>query len=209
VRFPIGVVHRVDDVDAARRFLVERLGFAPKPREAPTVLENGALEIRLVADGETSVLTIEVRCPDVAAAATELAAWPGVDTSALEHRTSLWRVERRVVAPHGLHILLAHHFTEDELGILPELPISLEWEAPTLALVQRLLRWVPLAFRDSARRTVTRQAERRAIEADEVTVTHAHALPATIASTPAFQHASLRRAFVAEGLEPERWFGSP
>jgi catechol 2,3-dioxygenase-like lactoylglutathione lyase family enzyme len=209
--FAFAVIHAVDDVEQAAAFFRDVLDFREHSRGSDWAqVENGALTVRLVAAHRfaraPSDLELDLATPDVPAASAALLERKGLEPLMAPTWVSAERMEARLRAPHRVVLTLSRTFDEDALGILPELPTRLVWTEDAVAYTQRLLRLVPVSFREQSRRRVIECAETLAITAGGVTVDRDTALRALVMSTPAFQHEGLRAALRGEGIDPEPLF---
>jgi hypothetical protein len=203
------MVHGVTDLDAAERFFTGALSMPVRDRgEGWTLVDNASVALRLVRcrRGNTPhSLRLELVGNDLAEMAGELLQWDGVYETRPVTWVSTWRQEQWLCAPFALELILARNYDEDELGIVPPLPTNLGWEPTALSVVQDLLRHVPVALREDARRQVTRDAENRALAEGRVVVERDEAVDVLVRRTPTFQHELLRSELTRLGLEPERW----
>ena len=103
-------------------------------------------------------------------------------------------------------LTLTRDFNEDELGVFPPLPMSLDWDADAGRCIQKILRVVPLSFRQVARVRITEKAEMLAAEEGSVTVNLDCAIKALAEATPVFQHPSLVEGLLELGYEPHDYF---
>ncbi|MFO1349295.1 MAG: DUF2621 family protein [Gammaproteobacteria bacterium] len=209
MNFVTAVVHAVADLEGAAAFFMEALDFREQSRGLNAiVVENGALAIRLVAAGENRAgeLELEMTTADLDGAAAQWLQRQEVSQISAPAWVNPERMEMRLRAPHGVVLRLAREFDEDELGVLRDLPTSLDWMEEAESCVKRILRFVPVGFRDNARRRVTERAEHLAIKAGEVTVDKTTALRGLVLATPDFQIEGLRQSLRAEGVDPEPLF---
>lgn len=210
--FAVSIIHSVSDLANATEFLCSVLGFQQKEvAKHTTVVENGAITIRLI-DGcndiKNSGLTLELQTQDIAATMLHLLNRRGV--SVLNQPpldfNGQERVEALLSAPHSINILLVQEFNEDQLGIMPPLPTSLIWAEDAESCVKRMLKLVPLSFRQPARVRVTERAEMLAGEEGLVTVNLDQAIRALAQTTPAFQRPVLTSALQQEGIDLDCYF---
>lgn len=197
----LAVAHAVADAESAAAFLCRVLDFVERESAAGWIsVENGALRIRLVeiaANEPGSTLELVAETTDLASSAESLAAEGGEEIG-----EASWiapdRQERRFACEHGLEIRLVRPYDEDERGELLPLPSRMEWEPAADLLARRVLRAVPVEFRDAARRRVTERAEALALADGDFEVTAEHAERGLLDATPEFQHESLRRRLADE-----------
>lgn len=208
MHFIVSIVHPVPDLQAAVEFFSATLGFVVSNQTTEWALvDNGAIAIRLVAEPERDcVLHLNMETGDLEAALKVFESSEEVFVESAPEWVDFDRQEQTVRLPHGLRITLFRTFNEDELGILPELPTSLDWRAEASDRIRQLLGFVPIDFRDMARRRVTEQAESLALSAGGVTVDLPLALRALVEATPAFQTDRLRDELVRRGIDPEPLF---
>ena len=210
MNFVVSVLHCVDDLPATVTFLCEVLGFQQQSATANVaVVENGAVVIRLLSqpNGISDNLTLELSSQDKAQTLAQLLNDPRIQI--LQQTTAFSRQDRQetlLQAPHGIKILVAQEFNEDQLGIMPPLPTALIWDDDAEACVKKLLQIVPISFRAAARTRVTERAEMLAGETGSVTVNLATALSGMALATPLFQHPALIEALHAEGINPSAYF---
>lgn len=206
--YPVSIVHRVADLEGAVELLEQALDFAVQQRDAGWVLlDNGAIAIRLEPRSPSepeATLRIELATRDVQEAAARLFE-VGAQVSGPLSWVSTQRQEQLFHAPYGLELLLTRFHNEDEAGIVPDLPTSLEWETDATARVKELLRRVPVDFREQARRRSTERAEALALERGEVLVDLELAIRGVVQMTPAIRVEEVRLAIVELGLDPSRW----
>lgn len=208
MNFIVSIIHVVVDVEQAADFLIDVLNFQERSRTQDSVqVDNGALSVRLVTTGimarAKTTLELEMSTEDLPAAAQHYQAIAGVEILTEPQRLSQEQLEMRLQGPQNIIITLSKTFDEDELAILLPLPTSLDWHEDAEIAVQRLLRIVPLGFREQARQRVTEQAEMAAAYNGEVTVDQLTAIRSLAQATPTFQHQALREALAVEGLNTD------
>lgn len=196
----VAVVHRVPDVVAAAAFFERVLWMTRVDDER---LSSGALELRLLPLGKNApqhLLEIEVATASAAECAAALLKEPNATLLPEPPHPAPDRIELVVRMRHGVVVRVVHTLDEDDLGVLPPLPTSLEWVPEAVLLVQTTLRIVPIAFRDLARVRMTERAEYEACRAGAVEVNVALAVHGMLAATPPFQLAALREALDEAGV---------
>lgn len=212
MHFISSIIHPVENLTAASTFLCQQtLGFYEKDvSEDYCLLENGAVTLRLVknTDIPPSSLNLELQTKQLEQDTQELLTHTGISLIAENISISPYRLETRLQAPHQFVIILFKSFDEDELGIIPPLPISLDWDEETMECIQQLLIQVPISFRDLARNRVTERAETLAAEQGQITVAEDHALNALADISPPFQQEPLIIALRERGIDPEPYFPS-
>jgi len=212
VNFVVGLIHRVADLAASTAFLCDALSFKQKSTtENVIIVENGAIAIRLIADGETSLpsnaITLELHTQNMAEILAQLLSRP--DISLLHQMDTLdrqQRVETLLHTTYGINIMLVQEFNEDQLDIIPPLPTSLIWQDDAEACIKKMLTLVPITFRDVARTRVTERAEMLAGEEASITVTLDNALHALTETTPLFQHPILIATLQQDGIDTTLYF---
>ncbi len=207
MNFTTAIIHRVDDLFAAGCFLTDILGFNQQniTTEA-SLVENGALAIRLVpaTDDDRSVasLNLEMQTKDIQQATAELLANSAIQLIQASIEISQWRTETHLQGPHGFIITLAQEFNEDDLGIIPPLPTSLDWQQDAEHCVKQMLLQVPIGFRQSARTRITERAEMLIAEHGLISVDIDRAVLALAQVTPTFQHQGIVIALKELGIDP-------
>lgn len=212
MRFVTAIIHRVENIAAAGDFFCTVLGFAAQNQSNyGLLLENGAVTVRLVSDANivSTTLNLDLYSKQLDEDSQILLAFPGISLISENVYVSPYRLETRLQAPHALIISLFKEFNEDDLGILPALPISLDWEEQTLDCIQQLLRYIPISFRHLARTRITERAEVLAAEQGEITVALNTAVQALAETTPHFQHPILITALRERGIDSLQYFQTP
>lgn len=213
MRFVTAIIHRVENLGTASDFFCTALGFYPAQNQGENscLLENGAVTLRLLNDAgiNPGMLNLELYSKHLDADSQALLAFPGVSLISDNIQINPFRLETRLQAPHSVVITLFQEFNEDELGILPALPISLDWEEQAVNCIQQLLTYVPIDFRQLARTRITERAEVLAAEQGEINVDLNIAVQALAETTPHFQHPTLVAALRERGIDPLHYFQSP
>jgi hypothetical protein len=208
--FPVGIIHGVADLEAALNFFQDVLGFPVRERgDEYAVCDNGSIRVRLVFDLDaTQPLCFELLTRDLESSTEQLLTNAEVRLVKPAYWASSDR--RQVVLAVGNYLRLAvcRTYDEDELGLNPELPATLDWNPETDSLIRTLLKSVPAPFRTSARNRATERAEYLATIRGESEVRINDAVRALIDVTPGFQHESLAQALHASGIDPRPFFGS-
>ena len=205
--FTTAVIHHVNDLSGAESFLSDALGFNQQtPTDNGVLVENGALAIRLVQTAEakavTASLNLEIQTSDIAKTTAKLRGIPSVQVIDERVQISQQRVETRLQGSHGIVITLAQEFNEDDLGILPPLPTSLDWQKNAEDCIKQVLPQVPIGFRQAARVRITERAEMLAAEEGLITVNIAQAVKSLAQVTPLFQHQVLEIELKNQGSDP-------
>jgi hypothetical protein len=206
--FALSVYLENSEPEKVASFCCTHLDFEESDRGTGWIeIENGALAVRVIPlpaeSGPAGPLVLEYRSGDLDATCERLARLPEVRRIAPPERVAHDRIERRVETDLGLTLVVTRKLTEDELEEAPELPTELLWQDEAIHLLQDMLRLVPLAFRDDARRRLTALAESLAAEEGEIEVTQPKALEALLRGTPDFQQRALEQALATRGLLPE------
>ena len=208
MNYVIAVSHKVDELQQAQTLLIDALEFSLREQgEDFALLENGALNIRLIQQPKNAghPLHLDVASKDLDAA-VNFYAQHGFRQSEDVRWVHPFRQEIYLQGPDNIQLTVFREYNEDELGILPELETSLDWHDDALELTKRLIKSVPLSFRDNARHKIIAMAEADAIVAGLVEVDQDHAVRAIIKVTPDFQHQGLKDAMTKNGLEPKEFF---
>lgn len=212
MRFVTAIVHYVENLATARDFFCHGLGFyaSSQRNDYGVLLENGAVSVRLLEGKTTSYpLNLEIYSQQLDEDCTALLAFSNVSLFSKKKQVHLYRLEICLQAPHNLKITLFQELNEDDLGILPTLPLSLDWEQPAIECVQQLLTYIPLDFRQLARQRIIERAEMLAAEQGEISVILENAVQALAETTPYFQHATLVTALQERGINPQNYFHLP
>lgn len=210
MRFITSVIHKVEDITAATDFFCTALEFQQQEVVLNgVVIDNGAVSIRLLAtdyEEPAGFLNLECRVNRLAEETKELLLFPGIKLIADSIQVNQQRIESHFQCPHGLSLVLCKKLNEDDLDILPLLPISLDWSVEAEECIRQVLRVVPLDFRQLARERVTEQAEMLAGEQGLISVDLDFAIQALAKATPLFQHSALKDALLARGVDPGNYF---
>lgn len=197
----LSVVQRVRALEPAREFLQHNLGMALRDRsDTFALLDNGSLCVRLVQDAiSSSRLAIEVVSREPSETLDALA---GVARVIEPLRwVSADRQEARLAVDDWLELVVSRKYDEDELGIVPELPVTIPWHTDASRLLRELLREVPVAFRPDARIKVVRRAEELTVEERaDLSVDITIAVRALLEKTPSFQHERLLGVLALHGI---------
>ncbi len=207
MNFTTAVIHRVDDLLMAVSFLTDVLGFNQQTITADgTLVENGALAIRLVQtdDEQYTVgpLYLEMQTNNLSQATTELLDRPEIQLIQQHVEISQQRTETHLQGPHDIVIILAQEFNEDDLGIIPPLPTSLDWQQDAEDCVKQILLQVPIGFRQGARTRITERAEMLIAGHGLISVDVDRAVLALAQVTPIFQHQGIEIALKKLGIDP-------
>ena len=211
--FITAIVHQVENLSSARDFFCTALGFYPAQNQGNhgISLENGAVTVHLVSSASVipTSLALELYSKQLDEDCQAILAFSGVSLISEKIQINPYRLETRLQTPHGLLIILYREFNEDEVGIMPPLPISLDWEQPAVDCVQQLLTYIPIDFRQLARTRITERAEELIAEQGEISVTLTIAVQALAETTPHFQHPTLVTALHERGIDPAQHFKTP
>ncbi|MDH5355352.1 MAG: hypothetical protein OEY09_12985 [Gammaproteobacteria bacterium] len=208
MEYVMAVVHAASDLNYVERLLVENFDFSRRKEGSRRIeLTNGAITIFLVdQDGESNTtLRLAFSTGDLQASINSLEA-AGFVTSGGPEWVNEWRQEVKLVGPENIQVDLYREYNEDELGIVPDLPKSLDWMEDAEAMTRQLLTSVPISFRESARTKVTKKAEANAIVEGDTIVTLDVACQAIVDMTPDFQYKTLRTEMISNGLNPNDYF---
>jgi|CXWL01.1.fsa_nt_gi hypothetical protein len=186
------VHHPVRDLEEATLYFAVSLGFTVRETaETFRVVENGALVVRLARAAADGHLELEVAAPELATAEELFAGRPELRAEGGREPAGTRRLERRFRGPHGLVLVLCHWLGEDELPAPLPLPSELPWHPEAAGLTQEVLRAVPEAFRDAARRRVVHHAEAATLAKGAIEVPLTQAVASLRAVTPDFQRPRL------------------
>jgi len=199
MHYVIAFKHQVNDPQQTVRFFVKYLGFqAPEKEGYPFYVENGATSI-IFEQGEPQTLLLELQCNHVEKEAQNLL--QHTDITCLQNTQQHDnRIECRLQCRDNIQLHLTKVLNEDDLDLLLPLPKSLVWNEKTEMQIRRMLRLVPLGFRESARQRVTEKAEYMAVEQGELMVDESCAMKSIVTITPQFQHRALMESMQHEGI---------
>ncbi|MGR9105420.1 MAG: hypothetical protein ACU843_00665 [Gammaproteobacteria bacterium] len=210
MQFAVAVIHAVENPQTACAFFCEALGFQQQEQQGDSFLiNNGAISIRLVNQNGGSgqgPLNLELFCEDLDDNRELLLTYPGVAVLSEASWIDQFRLQCCLRGPHNLLITLNRTFNEDELGIIPPLPVSLIWEEGAERCIREVLKQIPLSFRHQARIRITEQAEMIAGKDGSIRVHMDHAVRSLAETTPSFQHRPLCNALVEMGIDPCPYF---
>ncbi|MDQ6995171.1 MAG: hypothetical protein Q9M18_06205 [Mariprofundaceae bacterium] len=192
----------VPDPKQSASFLAECLGFRTQYKDGQGWLaENGTVSL-LIHASEQPQASLEIQCNHLEHDSQALLKHAAVHAvSDIEKHPR--RLEQRLISDCGISLILSQMLTEDDLNELPDLPTSLPWDEQTMQHVQRILRIVPLDFRDKARQQSTERAEYLAVEQGDLMVNESYAMQALVDVTLKFQHPTLYQAMRDEGIASE------
>jgi len=206
------LTHTVPSLEEATDFLKDVLQFTVRHQDQRSVLlDNGTLQLRLLSSEaphapDSQRLRLEISTKRLKKSATHLLARHDVKLLKEESHINMWRSELHLQTDYGIDLILFRKFNEDELGVLPELPISLDWPEDVQEPLKHILCCVPLAFRDKARKEITERAEYLTAEQGNITVAKEQAMLACAQATPLFQHHSLQEKMREVGIDPTPYF---
>jgi hypothetical protein len=203
----IGVYVGVRDLGVSVEFFGSVLQMPVRVAGAGwATVDNGSISLRLVEGAAAAEpVAVELTTRDVAETTAELCALPGVEVASEVAWVHPGRQEQRLSTPHGVTLVVARDYDEDELGVVPDLPTSLPWDDVAVQTAQELLANIPVSFRTHARQEVTTHSEHLTVQAGDVVVTETIAIRAVIQLTPALKLGALRTALEARGLDPSEW----
>ncbi len=199
----LGLIHPVIQLESAATFCSETLGMPIKQRLADRiVLDNASVVLSLVQSAQDGELRLELASRNLEEEARALLLSAGVSRTSEARWVTEFRQELELSAPHGLRLVLAREYNEDELGASVDLSTSMYWEPRAVECVKALLAEIPVAFRDTARQRVIERAEFLATEQAEDSVSWRLGVRAVVQVTPAFKLPQLRSSLLALGLQP-------
>ena len=199
--FAIASYMHVANPEHAADFLQQRLGFQCQYKDGRGwCAENGAMSL-VLQQGDSAHSILEVESSNPEEDAQKLMAFDDIHADGALERHGR-RIQQALIADCGIRLLLSHILTEDDLNELPELPCQLPWDEQAKLHTQRILRIVPLCFRDKARERVTERAEYLAVAAGGLTVDEPQAMQALVDSALSFQYESVYEAMQDEGIDP-------
>jgi len=197
-----------EDLQALQTILIDALEFTMTAQgKGFSVLENGALRIRLVhnSDKAGQLLNLEISSTDIEVAIKFYQQYGFIQTGDL-HWVHCAREEVTMQAELPICLVISRDYNEDELGIMPELQTSLEWHKDALLITQRLVKTIPINFRDIARGKIISMAEADTIVVGQIEVNQQRAIDAIIKVTPNFQHEALKDEIIKNGLLVNDYF---
>jgi len=202
MQFAIATRLAVPDPKATADFLKDALTFQAEYKDGyGWWLENGAITI-ILEQGNTATPTLEVQCTDIERDRAALLQRP--DIQAIKPISQQGnRIEQLLHSDCGINLMLSKVLDEDEMGELLPLPTSLAWDEQVDIKTRKILRIVPLSFRDTARQRIAERAEYLCVEAGELCVQLPHAMQAFVDITLDFQYQALFDAMQKEGIDAE------
>ncbi len=198
--FAIASYMDVPNPEQAAAFLEQRLGFQCQYKEGyGWCAENGAVCLVLQqGDGAHAILELSSGNPEEDAQLLMEHDDIHADGELEQHGR---RIQQCLIADCGIRLRLSRVLTEDDLGELPELPCQLPWDDDAKLHTQRILRIVPLCFRDKARERVTERAEYLAVSEGLLMVEETQAMQSLVDSALDFQYESVYDAMLEEGID--------
>jgi len=193
MNFVSSINHEVSDVKATSQLLCDHFDFAESYVSTNSItVTNGVLIIQLHQSNavQSAILCLDYQSDDLETASKRLLNIGFNQKGVVEKKTS-YRHQILFTGEFGINILLYQLFTEDDLGIDIDLPISINWEPNTISIVQLLLKEVPLNFRDQARKKAVERAESIAITEGDLQVSFNIAVQSFVDITPNNKHSSL------------------
>jgi len=126
----------VPNAEKSAAFLQECLDFQTQYKEGyGWWAENGAIALR-IQQSEHAQAILEIQCNDLEKDAGKLLQNKAVQAvTAIEQEGH--RLQQKLISACGITLILSQILTEDNLGELPDLPISLPWDDATPLHVQR------------------------------------------------------------------------
>lgn len=190
----------------AGQFLCDVLGFEHQPQDDGSCLVNNDAIMLVLHVGNASPVELNLHTTDMAVDAARLLALPhvvAIDETMQQQGRLCWQ---RFDADCGLRLRLCRTLDEDEMAILPPLPSNLPWDDAVDLCVRRVLRIVPVDFRDKARHRVTERAEFLCLAAGSLLVSEAFAVQALKDSTLDFQQRELYETLQQQGVTMAHYF---
>lgn len=208
MEYVTAVVHAVEDIDLARRLLVETLDFTLQKETSGRIeLSNGALTVYLLeqTDSSSDTLRLAFKTDDLQASIQSLNK-KGFTADREPQWVSDWCQAVMLHGPENIRLDLFREYDEDELGVFPDLPKALDWAEDAEQTTKQLLTSVPVAFRVSARSKITQMAEADTIVEGDTVVSFDVACRAIVKVTPDFQHDALKAAMITNRIDPGSYF---
>ena len=193
MNFVSSINHEVSDVKATSQLLCDHFDFAESYVSTNSItVANGVLIIQLHQSNavQNSILCLDYQSDDLETASKRLLNIGFNQKGVVEKKTS-YRHQILFTGEFGINILLYQLFTEDDLGIHIDLPVSLDWEPNAISIVQLLLKEVPLNFRPQARKKAVERAESSTIAKGDLQVSFNIATQSFIDITPKNKHSNL------------------
>jgi len=204
MHFAIATRLYVPNPEAAAQCLKNHLGFQIEYRTAyGWWAENGSVAVILQASDMTHAL-LEVQCSDIKNDAASLLQHSDIHAVS-DMRQEGNRIEQTLQCDCGITLVLSKALSEDDMDELIPLPASLAWDEKVDEQSRRMLRIVPLSFREKARLQITERAEYIAVEQGELCVQENHAMQAFVDITLDFQYQALSDAMQQEGIDANHY----
>jgi hypothetical protein len=191
--FVSSINHEVLDVKATSQLLCDHFDFAQSYVSTNSItVTNGILIIQLHQSNSDRkvILCLDYQSDDLETASKKLLNI-GFDQKGVVEKKTSFRHQILFTGELGINILLYKLFTEDDLGINIDLPLSLNWEPNAISIVQLLLKEVPLNFRAQARKKAVERAESITIAKGDLQVSFNIAMQSFMDITPKNKHSSL------------------
>lgn len=209
--FVLSIRHYVSSLDGLKTLFISHLGFNLVTSDASTiVVENGSMSLTLVLTTKAnhSTLNLEIACSALKESLLDLSKKGYQQLSAINW-ASQNRQEAQLQTIENICLCLYQEYSEDELDIYPTLPSKMSWDKEATLSMQKLLRSVPIAFRDNARLKSTEQAECNAITYGRLKVNLDDVIKALITVMPDFGHDKLKSAMQDNNIPISDWFDLP
>ena len=189
------------DVVGVSHFLCDHLGFSLVNQDNTSItVNNGALGIRFVRDSNSdNIVCLDLETTNMGTGAEKLVSLGFEPTNEMK-RTEMFRDEQRFTGPFGLTISLHKVLTEDDLGIQPDLDLTLDWEEYAEELAKTLITHVAIHFRNSARKKMVKQAEALALVEGNTEVSVDDMVTAFLYTTPYFKQDDLQKLLLDHGI---------
>lgn len=194
----------VRDLGRAENLYAGALGFTKLKAGTGWIdVESGTVRLRLIeTPNPKGNVAIRLQSRDVKCAYESLLGH-GLTSLCEPMRTPDQELVAAVIDADGNTLSVWRDLTEDEYDLEPELPKQLQWEDDATALLQSLLKSVPVMFRSLARRKVARNAEWYAQASKRVVVDHV--VRAFIISNAKFTRDRVRKPLIAHGFDPNNY----
>jgi len=200
MQFAIATYLSTPNPETTAHFLKDALHFQVEYRSGyGWWVENGSVTM-ILQKGNADYAILEVECTHIENDSKQL-----LQRSDIQALTDIQqqhnRIEQQLRCDCGILLRLAKVLNEDDMGELLPLPTSLAWDTQTDLSTRRILRVVPLSFRENVRHQITERAEYIAVEQGELCVQESHAMQAFVEVTLDFQYQALFDGMLKEGID--------
>lgn len=208
MQFAVASYLSVPQPETAAHFLKDALKFHIEYRPGyGWWAENGAVNL-ILQEGKCEHAILEIQCSNIEQDSAQLLARPDIHAlTDIQQQEN--RIEQTLATDCGITLKLSKILNEDDMGELVPLPSTLPWDEQTDLHTRRILRIVPLSFREKARQQVTQRAEYLAVEAGQLHVQQDHAMQAFVDITLDFQYQALFDAMQKEGIDASAYMQDP